>query len=194
MNKDAITLVSGLPRSGTSMMMKMLVAGGMEALVDNIRAADEDNPKGYFELEKVKELSKDNSWIASARGKVVKVISALLKHLPADHLYKVVFMRRNMQEILASQRQMLIRRGEPTDTIPDEKMAALFNKHLGDIFAWLERQSNFDVIYIDYNETLINAEPSIRRINQFFGGSLDAEKMTEAIDRALHRQRTGKAL
>lgn len=189
MNKDAIIIVSGLPRSGTSMMMSMLVAGGMKALVDNIRTADEDNPKGYFELEKVKELSKDTSWVADATGKVVKVISALLKQLPADHLYKVVFMRRNMHEILASQRQMLIRRGEPTDTIPDEKMAALFNKHLQDIFAWLEQQSNFDVIYIDYNETLINPQPSIRRINEFFGGSLDEEKMTDAIDRALHRQK-----
>jgi hypothetical protein len=188
MNKDAITVVSGLPRSGTSMMMNMLVAGGMQALVDNIRAADDDNPKGYFELEKVKELSKDNSWIADARGKVVKVISALLKHLPPDHHYKVVFMRRKMEEILASQRQMLIRRGE-TDTIPDEKMAALFNKHLQDTFAWLTQQSNFDVIYIDYNQTLIDAAPSIRSINEFFNGSLDERKMIEAIDRALHRQR-----
>jgi broad-specificity NMP kinase len=189
MDKEAIIIVSGLPRSGTSMMMSMLVAAGMESLVDNIRAADEDNPKGYFELEKVKELSKDNSWIADARGKVVKVISALLKHLPADHRYKVIFMRRNMEEILASQRQMLIRRGEPTDKIADEKMAELFNKHLRDIFAWLEQQSNFDVLYVDYNETLINPQPSIRHINQFFGGSLDEEKMAAVVDRALHRQR-----
>ncbi|MEW6212524.1 MAG: sulfotransferase family protein [Acidobacteriota bacterium] len=189
MDKDAIAVVSGLPRSGTSMMMNMLVAGGMEALVDNIRAADDDNPKGYFELEKVKELSKDNSWVADARGKVVKVISALLKNLPAGHHYKVVFMRRKMEEILASQRQMLIRRGEPTDTITDEKMAALFSKHLQDIFAWLEQQSNFDAIYVDYNQTLIDPQPSIRRINEFFDGSLDERKMVEAIDRALHRQR-----
>src|SRR5262245_30589474 len=111
MISDVVTIVSGLPRSGTSMMMKMLEAGGLDPVTDNIRTADEDNPKGYYELEKVMELKNDKSWVPDAKGKVIKVISALLQDLPGDHAYRVVFMQRNMHEVLASQRQMLIRRG-----------------------------------------------------------------------------------
>lgn len=171
------------------MMMSALVAGGLEALTDNLRTADEDNPKGYFELEKVKELAKDNSWIKDASGKVVKIISALLKHLPQEHRYKIIFMRRNMDEILASQRQMLIRRGAPTDTVSDEKMAEMFRKHLRDIETWLEQQSNMDVLYVSYNEILTKPASNIEKVNALLNSSLDAEKMTAAIDRSLHRQR-----
>ncbi|HST22362.1 MAG TPA: sulfotransferase domain-containing protein [Blastocatellia bacterium] len=187
--KDFITIVSGLPRSGTSMMMSALVAGGLPALTDSIRTADEDNPKGYFELEKVKERDRDNSCLEDARGKVVKIISALLKRLPDQHQYKIIFMRRNMDEILASQKQMLIRRGEPTDKVSDERMAEMFGKHLRDVEAWLEKQSNMDVLYVSYNEMLDNPASSIEMINRFLGGALDGEKMTSAVDRKLHRQR-----
>lgn len=189
MNQETIIIVSGLPRSGTSMMMKMLVAGGLEALTDDIRTADEDNPKGYFELEKVKELDKDKAWLADAGGKVIKVISALLKHLPADRRYKVVFMRRKMEEVLASQRQMLIRRGEPTDTISDEKMAGLFRKHLADVDAWLARQPNIETLNVDYNSMLAEPAPLIESVRRFLGGRLDARAMAETIDAALYRQR-----
>ena len=189
MDREFITIVSGLPRSGTSMMMSALVAGGLQALTDNIRTADEDNPKGYYELEKVKELDRDNSWLENARGKVVKIISALLKRLPDSYQYKIIFMRRNMDEILASQRQMLIRRNEPTDKVSDERMAEMFGKHLRDVEAWLERQSNMDVLYVSYNEMLDNPDSSIEMINSFLGGALDKEKMTSAVDRKLHRQR-----
>jgi len=171
------------------MMMSALVAGGLEALTDNLRTADEDNPKGYFELEKVKELAKNNSWLEDARGKVVKIISALLKHLPGEHHYKIIFMRRNMDEVLASQRQMLIRRNEPTDTVSDERMAEMFRKHLRDVEAWLEKQPNMDVLYVSYNEMLTNPAASIQRINALLDGALDTEKMAGAVDRKLHRQR-----
>lgn len=189
MNREFITIVSGLPRSGTSMMMSALVAGGLSALTDNIRTADEDNPKGYFELEKVKELEHDIAWLEDARGKVIKVISALLKRLPDQHHYKIIFMRRNMDEILASQKQMLIRRGEPTDKVGDERMAEMFGKHLRDVEAWLEKQSNMDVLYVSYNEVLNNPAANVETINNFLGGLLDAEKMTVTVDRKLHRQR-----
>src|SRR5882762_11870166 len=152
MNNETITIVSGLPRSGTSMMMKMLAAGGFEPLTDSIRAADEDNPKGYFEFERVKQIENDKAWLEDARGRVVKLISALLKHLPPSYNYKLVFMRRAMPEILASQRQMLIRRGEPADTIPDDKMAAMFEKHLAQVELWLAGQTNINVLYISYND------------------------------------------
>ncbi|HET9529286.1 MAG TPA: sulfotransferase [Blastocatellia bacterium] len=188
MNNETIVIVSGLPRSGTSMMMRMLTAGGIEALTDNLRTADEDNPKGYFEFEKVKELEKDDSWLADARGKAVKIISKLLKHLPARYSYRVIFMRRKMDEILASQRQMLIRRGEPADTISDRRMAEIFERHLKDVQAWLENQPNIEVIYVDYNETLADPSPSIERINEFLGGGLDASAMMDVVEKALYRQ------
>jgi hypothetical protein len=191
MNNETITIVSGLPRSGTSMMMKMLAAGGLEPLTDNLRRADEDNPKGYFEFERVKQIEQDKGWLEDARGRVVKLISALLKHLPTDYHYKVIFMRRAMPEILASQRQMLIRRGEPVDTVPDEKMAAMFEKHLAQVESWLAAQSNIEAIYVSYNDVMKDARPHAERINRFLGGSLNVDAMTEAADRALYRQKRG---
>src|SRR5262245_12295550 len=112
---DAITIVSGLPRSGTSMMMSMLEAGGLGALTDGIRAADEDNPKGYYEFERVKKIKQDTAWLADAKGRVVKMISQLLLDLPAAYQYRIIFMRRNIDEILASQKQMMVRRGTAKD-------------------------------------------------------------------------------
>ena len=154
MDQQTITIVSGLPRSGTSMMMKMLEAGGMPVLTDHIRTADEDNPRGYYEFERVKQIEHDPSWLQDAQGKVVKMISALLKHLPSNYTYKVIFMRRNMEEILASQKQMLIRRGESTDAVSDEKLAELFRHHMERIITWIDEQPNFDIIYTSYNEIL----------------------------------------
>jgi hypothetical protein len=190
MDKETITIVSGLPRSGTSMMMKMLAAGGIEALTDNIRTADEDNPKGYFELERVKKLETDKEWLPEARGKAVKLISALLKNLPDDYTYNVVFMQRRMPEILASQRQMLIRRGEPADSVPDDKMAAMFEKHLAQVENWLSSRPNIRTIYVSYNETLTDPAKQIARISDFLGGGLNVEAMAAVVDQTLHRQRS----
>lgn len=187
--QDAVIVVSGLPRSGTSMMMKMLNAGGIEPLTDNIRTADEDNPKGYYELEKVKQLDKDNSWVADCKGKVIKVISMLLKPLPSHQQYKIIFMRRKMEEILDSQKQMLIRRGQPTNTVPDEKMAEMFNKHLKDVEAFIERQPNMDCLYISYNDVLENPAAKVEEINAFLGGAMNTTAMLAVVDHALHRQR-----
>src|SRR5262249_42395496 len=92
MMKDEITVVSGLPRSGTSMMMNILTAGGIQALTDGERLPDESNPRGYFELEKVKYLGRDRSFLSDAVGKVVKVVSPLLKHLSSEYHYRVIFM------------------------------------------------------------------------------------------------------
>ncbi|MCZ6819927.1 MAG: sulfotransferase domain-containing protein [Calditrichaeota bacterium] len=191
MNQETITIVSGLPRSGTSMMMKMIQAGGIEPMTDNIRQADKDNPKGYFELEKVKELDKteDKAWLADAQGKVIKIISQLLKDLPPKFTYKVVFMRRKMKEILASQKQMLVRRGEPTDSISDEELANLFNMHVSQVESWLEEQSNFDVIYVPYNDAIEKPSKYADDLNNFLGGDLDVGAMTAVVDKSLHRQR-----
>jgi hypothetical protein len=172
------------------MMMNILTAGGIHALTDGERSPDESNPKGYFELEKVKHLGKDRSFMPDAVGKVVKVVSPLLKHLPLEYSYRVVFMERNVQEMLASQRQMMIRRGElaPDD---DEKMAAIYARHLQDVKSWLSLQPNIDVIYVNYNEVLKSPEPYIENINRFLGNELDSSAMLAAVDRSLYRQRNG---
>jgi len=185
-----ITIVSGLPRSGTSMMMKMLEAGGIPPVTDELRMADSDNPKGYYEFEQVKRLDKgETEWLADAGGKSVKVITALLKHLPGSHQYRVILMRRSMTEILASQRKMLERRGEATDTMKDDQMAALFEKHLYAVEQWLQAQPNMKVLDVHYSEMLADPLPQIRQINQFLGDQLDAEKMATVVDPDLYRNR-----
>ncbi len=185
-----ITIVSGLPRSGTSMMMKMLEAGGLPPVTDNIRTADEDNPKGYYEFERVKQLPKgDVAWLPDAQGKVVKVIAALLPSLPAGYQYRVIFMQRAMPEVLASQKQMLIRRGEDPNKIPDDVIAKLFEKHLKQVNDWVSQQPNVARLDVNYNEMLKNPQPFIEQINAFLGNQLDATKMATVVDPSLHRQR-----
>jgi len=171
------------------MMMKILKAGGMKILTDEIRTADEDNPKGYYELERVKQLEHDQAWLEDAGGKAVKIIAALLKHLPSDYTYRVVFMRRRLEEILASQKKMLVRRGEPTDTISDEKMAELFRQHLKRIETWLDERPSIKVLYVNYNEVIEKPVEHAQRINQFLGNTLNVENMAGVVDKALYRQR-----
>jgi len=185
-----VTVVSGLPRSGTSMMMKMLEAGGLTPMTDQIRTPDDDNPKGYYEFERVKKMPDgDKAWVAEAHGKAVKVISALLEHLPADHTYKVIFMRRQMDEILASQKQMLIRSDKPTDKVSDEQLAGMYRKHLATVEAWLRAQPNVSVLYMDYNTMLADPRRYIAEIDRFLGDQLDVEKMAAVVDPSLYRQR-----
>ena len=187
--KPTIIIVSGLPRSGTSMTMKMLDAGGIPPLTDHIRTADDDNPKGYYEYERAKKLREgDTDWIPEAEGKAVKVIGALLMHLPSSYQYRVLFMRREMDEILASQAKMLENRGEENQ-VDNETMAVLFEKHLKQIEDWMNSQSNLKYIDVDYNSMLVNPTPQIRKINQFLGGGLDEGAMLEVIDPQLYRQR-----
>ncbi len=188
--KKEVIIVSGLPRSGTSMMKKMLEAGGLPVMTDNIRTADDDNPKGYYEFERAKQLPKgDKAWVKDAQGKVVKVISALLQHLPNDYSYKVVFMQRKIEEVLASQNKMLIRRGEPTDRTTDVKMAALYQKHLRKIEGWLKSQRNISIFYAPYNEILANPQSYVEKINRFFDNKLDSDAMLAIVDPNLYRNR-----
>ena len=185
-----IFIVSGLPRSGTSMMMKVLEAGGLSPLVDNIREADTDNPKGYYEFERVKKLPKgDVAWLEEARGKVVKVLAILLFHLPDDYNYRVVFMRRAMSEILASQRKMLVNRGEDPDKVSDEEIARLYEKYFRQASTWLNEQSNVERIDIDYNQFVTDPLSQIEALNRFFGNTLNVEAMVNVVDPKLYRQR-----
>jgi len=186
---EVITIVSGLPRSGTSMMMRMLEAGGMTALIDHVREADEDNPGGYYEFEQVKQIKQDESWLDAAAGKVVKMVSMLLYNLPSNRNYKVIFMRRSMTEILASQRAMLERIGQGKD-FNDQEMGALFNKHLGELEKWLAAQKNFEVLYIPYNDVIANAPHYAHHINRFMQNALKEEAMIQTVDRSLYRNRS----
>lgn len=189
-SSSPIVIVSGLPRSGTSMMMQMLAAGGMEILTDEQRSADLDNPKGYYELEVVKKLKEgDKGWVRQAQGKAVKVISALLEGLPDDYRYKVIFMQREMAEVLASQKQMLIRRGEATDKVSDETMAALFEKHLAQVQGWLKSQKNFEVLYVPYAEMVGNPSRLSEQVTRFLEIPLDVEAMAKVPDPQLYRQK-----
>lgn len=189
MDSEIVTVVSGLPRSGTSMMMHMLEAGGMEVLTDGTRRADQDNPKGYYEFERVKQLEHDKSWLRDAKGKAVKIIAALLKHLPPDYTYKVIFMHRRLEETLASQKQMLLKRGEPNEAVSDDRMAKLFQQHLRRVDAWLAEQPNIEVFYVNYNQILQRPLEHAQRINGFLGNTLNTEDMASAVDRTLYRQR-----
>lgn len=172
------------------MLMKMLEAGGIPPLTDSIRTADDDNPKGYYEFERVKAMDKgDTAWLADTQGKSVKVISALLKYLPPEYQYKIIYVRRNMPEILASQRKMLVRRGEDPDKMDDEQMAALFAKHVAQVEGWLKGQPNMSVLYVHYSDILADPEPQIAAINGFLGGQLDTVQMATVIDPTLYRNR-----
>ena len=188
--KDFVTIVSGLPRSGTSMMMRMLEAGGMEIVTDNVRKADDDNPRGYFEYERVKKLKEDPSCLDVCHGKAVKIISMLLLDLPPDRKYKVIFMEREMDEMLSSQRVMLQRLGKKDDDISDETMADKFAKHVRQVEAWIDKQDYLDVLYVKYNEVIEDSQNHAVRVNEFLGKVLDVKKMVGVIEKSLYRQRT----
>lgn len=185
-----VVIVSGLPRSGTSMMMKMLEAGGLQVFVDNLRTPDDDNPEGYYEYERVKQLDKgDTAWVQDARGQVVKVISALLEYLPPENEYRVIFMHRSLDEILASQQKMLKRREETGGAVSDEELADLFRKHLAKVSAWLREQPNFAALDVNYNEMLADPTSQTQAINQFLDQPLDESKMTAVVNPNLYRNR-----
>lgn len=188
--RDSILVVSGLPRSGTSMMMKMLEAGGVPAVTDKLRVADQNNPNGYYELERVKQLKDgDFSWLDEACGKVVKIITALITFLPPNYTYKVIFMQRDLLEVLASQRKMLGRLGKPEDKVDDEQMAKIYQGHLRNVEAWLKRQPNIELLYINYNQMIADPTQPINQVNQFLGGGLDTQAMLGVINKDLYRER-----
>jgi LPS sulfotransferase NodH len=189
-NKDYIVVVSGLPRSGTSMMMKMLDAGGQSILTDNLREPDANNPNGYYEFERVKQLTDgDFDWIPEAGGKVVKIVTGLVMNLPSDHKYKVIFMQRAMKEVLSSQKKMLGRLGKEDDKVEDEKMRKIYQEHLKQVNAWITKQPNIEVLYVNYNTMLANPLDSLKKVNEFLGGEMDVNTMAGVINKELYRER-----
>lgn len=172
-------------------MMKMLEAGGVPLVVDNLRQADIDNPNGYYELESVKALDKgDVGWLADAQGNAVKVISALLVHLPPTYTYRVIFMQRQMQEVIASQRRMLIHRNVSPNPEDENRLAALYTRHLQKVRGWMAQQPAFSSLTVDYSQLLgPEADAAIDEIVGFVQRPLNTEKMRQAINPSLYRNR-----
>jgi len=185
-----IIIVSGLPRSGTSMMMQMLGAGGLPLLVDDHRQPDDSNPRGYYEYEAVKRLrSGDDQWLAKAEGHAVKVVSPLLHDLPGDYAYRVIFMRRTMTEILQSQTVMLRRLGRQSAARQTDRLRQEYDAHLTALQRWLAGQSYVHVLDVDYHSVLQQPEAQAVRVADFVGQRLNIAAMTRAVDPSLHRER-----
>jgi hypothetical protein len=188
-----VIVVSGLPRSGTSLAMQMIHAGGVEAVTDGQRASDEDNPRGYFEFERVKQLRNDRAWLDGAEGKVVKVIHLLLTELPDDRPYRVVFMQRELGEVVRSQATMLARSGRAGGQLAPERLMAVYAQQLAAVDAWLAARPNFQVLKVPYAQMVADPATHAAAVNRFLGGTLDETGMRAAVDPSLHRNRTDGA-
>jgi hypothetical protein len=187
---SSIILVSGLPRSGTSMMMRLLEAGGLELVTDGRRPADDNNPMGYFEDERVKRLQAgDHEWLESATDKVAKVVSPLLEHLPTQRCYKLLFMLRSVEEIVASQRRMLRQGGQDAGAGADAELADVYRTHLRRIESWLAAQPHLDTMYVRYRDVIEAPEVNAIRIGRFLGRQLDHRAMVGIVDPGLYRER-----
>jgi hypothetical protein len=184
-----ITVVSGLPRSGTSLMMQMLQAGGLDILTDNVRSADEHNPRGYLEYEAVKRTGEDAAWLDFAEGKAVKIVYLLLKALPANRKYRVILMRRVIEEVIASQEAMLDKRQNKGAQLPGPQLARILSAQLDEVVQWVKQQLHFELLSVSYNELLKDPAAQADRVSDYCGG-LDVSRMIEAIVPDLYRRRT----
>jgi tetratricopeptide (TPR) repeat protein len=187
--KGEMVIVSGLPRSGTSMMMQMLAGGGLPIFTDDERKADANNEKGYYEHEAVKNLAANKSWLPDASGKGVKVIAQLIRHLPLNYRYKVIFMARELTEVISSQNKMLARLGKPETAADGDQLTGRYEKSVTEVLDWMASHSNFEVITVDYDEAIANPLVVARRIREFIGNELDEVAMAAAVDANLRRER-----
>jgi hypothetical protein len=190
---EAVVVVSGLPRSGTSMMMRMLEAGGIGVMSDAKRGADIDNPNGYFELERIKNLEAemDKSYLREARGRSVKAISFLIKELPDENDYRVIFMRRDLDEVLASQEKMIARLDQGDTAADAEAMKEAYRNDIVRTRLLCRNRPNFELIEIHYKAAIEDPATVSRAVNEFLGGGLDEAAMRAVIDASLYRNRSG---
>jgi hypothetical protein len=194
--RDFITIVSGLPRSGTSLMMQMLHAGGIEAVTDQERKPDADNPKGYYEFERVKKLKTDKAWLPEANGKQVKMVHVLLLDLPTILPagvggYRVVFMRRHLEEVVKSQSLMLERHGKTGAALPPEKLMGLFKQQIDQVQAHCAKHPCFKLMEQSYNELMADPAAAAARLDEFLGGGMNRAAMVGAVDPSLYRNKKG---
>ena len=181
-------VVSGLPRSGTSLMMQMLDAGGVPVLTDGVRAAGEDNPRGYYEYEPVKRTRRDASWVAEAGGKAVKVVHLLLCDLPMDRVYQVIFMRRELREVVASQQVMLDRHQTTGADLTEDQLVRVYEKQVRETLSWLDGQA-VSVLEVDYGDLVRDPATGATAVDRFLGGGLDTDAMAGCVVPTLHRQK-----
>jgi len=184
-----ITIVSGVPRSGTSMMMKVLEAGGMGILADNVRGADSDNPNGYYEYEPVKRTRSDHRWTLNAEGRAVKVVHLLLHHLPRDKQYRVIFIHRDLQEVVASQQKMLRNLKKQGASLSDEELALALGTQVEKTLTWVRRQGNMQLLEVHYSKMIADPLSEIARVAELISAPLDLHAMTCVVDSSLYRQR-----
>ncbi len=184
-----ITIVSGLPRSGTSLMMQMLEKGGMTTLTDQIRKADDNNPRGYYEYDKVKSLSRDSAWLKEAEGKAVKIIAQLLFFLPRNFEYSILFMERNMEEIIASQSKMLQSLGRTGAKLDSAILIQTFQRQVNQARAVLSKSANIQWMPVFYNTIFTDPVQTAQKVNAFLGNSLNVPDMASVVDVSLYRAR-----
>jgi hypothetical protein len=192
MSTSEIIIVSGLPRSGTSLMMQMLDKGGIEVVTDNIRTPDTDNPRGYYEFEKVKRIKEDASWLPATRGKAFKMVSQLLYDLPPSEQYAIVFMERDVDEMLLSQEKMLKRLNR--NAAPRDEMKRYYAVHLERLHEWLRDQSSIRVLRVNYNELVEQPCLQAERVNAFLKRTLNIPVMAQVVEPALYRNRAGSPM
>ncbi|EDM43739.1 type I phosphodiesterase/nucleotide pyrophosphatase [unidentified eubacterium SCB49] len=183
--KDQIVVVSGLPRSGTSLMMQMLDKGGLTSLIDDERKADESNPKGYFELKEVMSIHKDNSWMEKAKNTSVKIVAPLLSYMDMKYRYKVIFMKRDLDEVIKSQRKMT---GKNTDVLP-VKLYNAYRNQLKIVEIWKEKEPGVELIYVDYKDVLEKPQEMAKKVSEFVGLELDIDAMASCVDKSLYRNK-----
>lgn len=184
-----VSVVSGLPRSGTSLVMQMLAAGGMPVLADAARPPDAHNPNGYFEFQPVRRTATDHTWVHHAAGKAVKVVHVLLPHLPGGYSYRVLLIHREIREVLASQQRMLATLGRRGADLPPDRLAEVFARQLRRVLDWAARQPNVALLQLHHRDLIRNPSAEANRINDFLGGALNVTGMTDVVDPSLYRQR-----
>jgi len=190
---DAPIIVTGLPRSGTSMMMQLLYAGGIPPLTDNIRKADESNTRGYFEYEPVKRTATDARWLTDARGKAVKVIYRLLYELPPHLPCRLILMHRPVDDVISSQQRMLKRRGETGASVSDEALGEIFRRELTALRKWAQTRPATSLLDVEYHAVLKSPRRESQRVAEFLGRPLQIDQMTQIVDPVLNHSRAQPA-
>ncbi|OFX23524.1 MAG: hypothetical protein A2033_16240 [Bacteroidetes bacterium GWA2_31_9] len=184
---ETIFVVSGLPRSGTSMIMQMLANGGLETFTDSVRKADESNPKGYYEHEAVKRLARDNSWVHLAKGKSVKIISHLLPFLPMNYKYKIIFVLRDIDEVVMSQQKMLVSLGKSKEMVYPVGLKETYQQDLRAVHKWISETHNAEMIFVNFADTITTPLKQAQKINLFLKNRLEIRQMVTSVREELYR-------
>lgn len=202
-DQEIITIISGLPRSGTSLMMQIVEAAGLSIFTDGKRLADDSNQRGYYEHDRISGLlqQSDRSWLAATRGQALKIVAPLLSALPLRFKpdqegaqprkapsYRILFMERDIREILASQSAMLQRLGKKP---PQGDLAKAYQQQVTNAACWIQ-QHQIPTLGIDYHDLVHGSDDLLRKIAAFLGTPDKLAEMQAVIDPRMHRARIPK--